>query len=188
MYKEQVTLHPGRYFLALWPPGPVRDGIARLAGDWLRPVAGRCREVRAARYHLTLCFLGDLDRDGVQALKACMPALCAIRGKPLRLLLDCTGHFGHAVAWLGCRHAPRELSTLHQRQCEVLREAGVTDGAPREFIPHVTVARDGRESWPPAPDPAGEVAWEVHEWVLVRSETGRAHAYEFMHRQALGTS
>jgi len=180
------SLPPGRYFLALWPPVTVRESIALLASDWLRPASRRFRPVRPERYHLTLSFLGDLDLPGTQRLQAGLSALRAGEGRPFRLLLDRVGHFGEQAAWLGCRHPPPELLTLHEGLLRAMRRIGIQPPLPRPFMPHVTVARGMHGSWPPARADGVRVAWDVHAWVLVHSLSTPGHVYRIVARQALG--
>jgi len=181
-----LGLSPGRYFLALWPPDPVRELIAQHASDWLRPASRRYRPVRRERYHLTLSFLGELDRPATQRLETGLLSLRAWAGSPFRLLLDRVGHFGGEAAWLGCQQPPPELMALHEGLSRAMRQAGIERVPTRPWVPHVTIARGMHGSWP-TPLPGGvPVAWDVREWVLVRSLPSPDHAYRIVARQALG--
>lgn len=181
-----ICLPPGRYFLALWPPPPVREAIADASTAWLREAARDCRPVPAARYHLTLHFLGALDIASVGRLQASLDALADWRPAAFRLQLDHPGHFGRKAAWLGCRKPAPALLDLHAGLARSLHAAGLDCPPTPSFVPHVTLARHMRGDWPRVPAGASVgIPWDVREWVLVRSLPQQAHAYRVMLRLPL---
>ena len=126
-----------RLFFALWPDAPARRELASLAVRIAHEARGRA--VPAAKLHLTLAFLGDVEAGRVGA--ACRAA-DGLRGSSFRITLDRVGGFvGSRVGWAGCSEAPPELLRLQAS----LREALAGEGfavEKRAFSPHLTLARE----------------------------------------------
>lgn len=137
------------HFLALRPPGPVVDRLARVQAhlgraappvDWSDPRG----------FHLTLAYLGDLAAADVEALRrALRPVLAATA--PFTLVYRGLGHFPFKgrklprVLWA----APRGQLVALGRLQRALQDLGLRHGAPEPrfpFRPHVTL---GRVQWPP---------------------------------------
>ncbi len=179
MSQMGMSLPAGRYFLALWPPPWVRGAIAAAARDWLHDARDACRPMDPGRYHLTLAFLGDLDEARAARLAACAGPWSSRPMKPFTITLDRSGQFGSRVAWLGCSEPAPGLMALHDALGRELRHADLADGSPRDFLPHVTLARDMQGDWPASP-PVRGITWSVHRFVLVRSLPEMDHAYRIV--------
>ena len=167
-----------RLFFALWPGDEVRARIARL-GEWVAARAGG-RAVPPAKLHLTLCFLGDVADDRV---RAALTAAGSVRRGPFGIAIDTIGSFRDArVAWAGPSRIPPGLAELQSSLESRLRAAGF-ELEPREFAAHATLARRIARTLPL--EAVTPIAWDVREFVLVRSEAGRG-SYTVMERWNLG--
>ena len=155
-----------RLFFALWPDAAAAEKLAALSRELAALTGGR--PVAAAKIHLTLAFLGDLEDSALE------PARRAVEGfghPPLEVVLDQVGSFkGARVAWAGCEVPSRELVELQSGLESRLRQAGFAFEE-RPYTPHVTLARKvsraiGRKA-------AGPIRWQARSFALVRSELGR---------------
>lgn len=167
-----------RLFFALWPDARAREALAGHA----RQVAGRCggRPVPAANLHLTLVFLGEVDPDGMPALRR---AAGEVAAAGFDLALDVVGGFRRSgVAWAGCRRPPAGLLALQSALEERVREAGYSPDA-RPYVPHLTLARKARE--PVEVSAIEAVAWRVGTFALVESARGEG-AYRTLAEWPLG--
>ncbi len=158
-FSGTITAPTRRLFFALWPDEAARAALAALQA----PVAGRLTP--PDKLHLTLAFLGQVAADAV-------PALLDIRDRldvpPLRLAIDCYGHFARPrIAWAGMTQVPPELVALHEELMRRLEASGFSAATHGAFKPHVTLAREARLAPPEAP--ATPVAWTVDRAVLVES-------------------
>ena len=131
-----------RLFVAIRPPQPVRARLAGLMGG-----------VRGARWqsddqlHLTLRFIGEIDRHAAGDVHA---ALAAVRLPPFELTLSGVGLFERrgqpAALWAGV--APQEpLKALHKKIDQALVRSGL-EPERRAYLPHITLARLGRGGGP----------------------------------------
>ena len=120
---------------------------------------GAWRLGRAEGLHVTLAFLGDVERGLLPGLSAALARELAGAPAP-RLVLDRAGAFprpgAERVLWLGLREEPEgagRLAELARRAAVAARAAGAAprEDAGRPFHPHVTVARPRR---PPGRAPA----------------------------------
>jgi len=134
-----------RLFVALRPPRPIR-GLLREA----------MHGISAARWqdddqlHLTLRFIGEVDRHRAEDIAAVLGSLHApvisarIAGVSL---FDRKGQ-PHMV-WAGVEPtAP--LTSLHRKVGQLLARVGVA-AETRTFVPHITLARLNRAAGPAAP-------------------------------------
>lgn len=129
-----------RLFVAVRPPPAVRDGLLATMGG-----------VAAARWqdddqlHLTLRFIGEVDRHTAADIAE---ALTGIRHPPIAARLGLPGSFASRgrpnALWVGVEPAGA-LATLHHKVDHALVRAGVPPDT-RAFVPHITVARLGRNT------------------------------------------
>ncbi|MFE9243351.1 RNA 2',3'-cyclic phosphodiesterase [Nocardiopsis sp. NPDC006938] len=135
-------------FVALWPPGRVRDHLRRAVRE-ARPTAPDLRWSPPQGWHLTLVFLGD---PGDRTPRVAEALERALEGRPpLDLTLDGWGVFprpdepdagrGASVVWAGVRGDG--LTGLATDLADSARRAGVPVSS-RPFVPHVTLARSRR--------------------------------------------
>ena len=168
-----------RLFVAVDVPDAVRDAVAAACAP-LRARAPDARWVDPQRWHLTLAFLGRVEREAVPAVTAALTAATATATAP-RLALDgSAGTFRRQVLWAGLAPSPA-LEALAAAVRAELTNAGVAfDDKP--FRPHLTLARaPGRGRLPAGLDAAyagPALAWDVTEVALVRSVlAGRGSRY-----------
>ena len=133
-----------RLFVALRPPRPVRD-LLRSA----------MHGISAARWqdddqlHLTLRFIGEVDRHRAEDIAA---ALGALHAPAITARIAGVGLFDRRGAphmiWAGVEPlAP--LATLQRKIDQLLARVGV-EAETRAFVPHITLARLNRSAGPVA--------------------------------------
>lgn len=131
-----------RLFVAIRPPRPVREQLLGVMGG-----------VRGARWqsddqlHLTLRFIGEVDRHLADDLHA---ALGAIHHPRFEIALSVIGSFerrGQAeTLWAGVSpHEP--LKTLHNKVDQAAARAAIAPDQ-RAYLPHITLARLNRSAGP----------------------------------------
>ena len=129
-----------RLFVAIRPPAMIRSALI-----------GLMEGIRGARWqddeqlHLTLRFIGEVDRRTAEDVVA---ALSGVRQPPFAIALDGVGQFGSRgrpnALWAGVR--PHDaLAHLHRKVDQALVRAGLEPEG-RAYLPHITLARFGRES------------------------------------------
>lgn len=129
-----------RLFVALRPPAAVRAQLIGL----MEGIAG-ARWQGDDQLHITLRFIGEVDRHVAEDVAT---ALGGVRHPPVSLSLGGVGAFdkrGHVNAvWAGVR--PHDvIAHLHRKVDQALVRAGLPPEG-RAYLPHVTLARFGRES------------------------------------------
>jgi len=124
-----------RLFVAVDLPECAKDQLAEVRCEL--PAA---RWVPVEQLHLTLRFIGEVDRATFQLIKK---ALASVHVDKFPLTLRGVGHFPPGkhprVLWVGMDPAP-QLLRLQQQVEDVLRELGLP-GEERRFSPHITLAR-----------------------------------------------
>jgi 2'-5' RNA ligase len=131
-----------RLFVALRPPTTIR---ARLL-DLMHGVE-RARWQDDSQIHLTLRFIGEVDRHMARDIAA---ALARVSATAPLIALSGIGTFDRRgrvdTLWAGVTpHAP--LATLHARVDRACMLAGVA-ADDRAYLPHITLARLNRGSGP----------------------------------------
>jgi 2'-5' RNA ligase len=170
-----------RVFCAVELPAAVRERVAERAAR-LRESFPRVRAswVRPESLHLTLKFVGEIERARVEDLSAAAGRAVA-GGGAFELTLAGAGtfppHGPPRVMWLGVTDASGGLARLHRRLEDECAAAGFGREA-RAFSPHLTLAR------PREPRAARDLAaahretpfepltFAVHELNVMRSELG----------------
>lgn len=134
-----------RLFVALRPPRPVRDLL--LAA--MHGIAG-ARWQNDEQLHLTLRFIGEVDRHRAEDIAAALGALHAPPVGARIAGVDLFERHGRPhMIWAKVEpHAP--LAALHRKVDQLLARVGVAPET-RSFIPHVTLARLNRGTGPAAP-------------------------------------
>lgn len=126
-----------RLFIALVPPAPVRTYLTGLMAG----VPG-ARWQRDDQLHLTLRFIGPVDRHQAEEIAI---ALSALRHAPLTLALNGVGQFAHRgrphALWAGV-HPQTELVALHHKLDQLLIRCGLAPER-RAYLPHIALARFG---------------------------------------------
>ncbi|WP_089411407.1 RNA 2',3'-cyclic phosphodiesterase [Amphiplicatus metriothermophilus] len=122
-----------RLFVALSLPEVVADALAQLQTGL---EGARWRPDEA--FHLTLQFIGDADRHGLEDIHA---SLSGVAAPGFDLTLSGCGFFGDRrphVLWAGVA-ASAPLAHLQSKVANALARAGYP-GDRRKFAPHVTLA------------------------------------------------
>lgn len=164
-----------RLFLGLRPPADVRAALLGLAAGGEALAAARWQT--DAQLHLTLCFVGEVDRHVANALAE---GLAEMRGEAFVCRLGPLGVFGRRgrvdTLWAGA--APREPLAALAARCVRLAEAAGAKPERRAFTPHITVARFGRHGPPEAMmaevlgTPVPPLEWTADAVVLFESRLG----------------
>jgi 2'-5' RNA ligase len=127
-----------RLFVAIRPPADQRAALALLQHG----LEG-ARWQDDAQLHLTLRFIGEVDRHRANDIA---DALSAIRFTPFEVHFDGVGRFDRKgvvdTLWVGVQ--PRDpLERLHRKIDRVCVAVGLPPEG-RAYLPHVTLARFGR--------------------------------------------
>lgn len=167
-----------RLFVALRPPAEVREALLAAMGG-----VERARWQSDDQLHLTLRFVGEVDRRAADDLVA---ALSSVLAPAFDLSIRGVGHFekkGRPKAlWAALAPSPA-LETLQRRIERACRAAGLPAEA-RKFVPHVTLARLGGASlgageWTARHGNLSAPAWPVRSFRLYESTLGSGgSAYE----------
>lgn len=165
-----------RLFVALRPPEDIQDALI----DTMEGVDG-ARWQSDEQLHLTLRFVGEVDRDAAEDLAA---ALKDARVDPFMLSLRGVGTFerkGRTSALWAKVEDSEPLAILQRRVERACRKAGLAPET-RKFVPHVTIARANASTGPIGGWLAehGRLAlpdWPVDRFYLFESrlERGGAH-------------
>jgi RNA 2',3'-cyclic 3'-phosphodiesterase len=160
----------------------VAVGIPDLQRERLAPYLATCKEltpgfrwVAPEGLHLTLRFLGRVERDPLEAFAAALRVLAL---EPFQVRLDGLGAFGRAgaarVLWLGVRAGSEELRRLAGAVENCAAAAGF-EREERPFNPHLTLARSRQTRGEPLPalPPVPELpGWRATAFRLYRSHLG----------------
>lgn len=132
-----------RYFLALPLPDSVRDHLANARPPQFPGV----KLVRPDQMHVTLHFLGELERDQIKLINRAMQLIDSAR---FDISISGFGSFPEKglprVIWAGIEECS-QLSALQHRLGECLNQAINFQPENRLYNPHITLARVK----PPAP-------------------------------------
>ncbi|WHO40515.1 RNA 2',3'-cyclic phosphodiesterase [Sphingobium sp. AP49] len=128
-----------RLFVAIRPPASIRAQLLSLNGG----IPG-ARWQDDAQLHLTLRFIGEVDRHQANDIA---DALDAVRFAPFEVALAGAGYFDRRGVidslWAGVQ--PRDpLAHLHNKIDRACIRAGL-GAEERAYLPHVTLARFGRQ-------------------------------------------
>lgn len=148
-----------RLFFALWPHAAARAEIERV--QQFLPTTGM-QLVSSANLHLTLAFLGSVEKTIMESLMECAATLTV---PAFRLTLDHAEH-GPGMLWLAPSEIPPPLMTLagDLRRCMHVTRLPVEQ---RAYRPHVTLARKAPHAIPlPAIEP---IDWDVGCFCLLQS-------------------
>ena len=123
-----------RLFTGLEIPSALADELAMMRGG----LSG-ARWIDVENYHLTLRFIGDIDKPTADAVDEVM---VQIRRKPFTVTLEGLDYFGgdKPRAIVAKAQASSALIDLQAEQERLIRRIGIAP-EPRRFTPHVTLAR-----------------------------------------------
>ncbi len=130
-----------RLFVAIRPPQSIRSRLLAMMGG-----VQNARWQDDEQLHLTLRFIGEVDRHQAEDIAA---ALGAVRHPPFEIVLSGVGRFerrGKGAIWAGV--APHDaLKALHKKVGQACLRAGLPPDT-RAYLPHITLARTGRTTGP----------------------------------------
>jgi 2'-5' RNA ligase len=151
-------------FFAVFPDSETRRRVAAAAQALALDVGSR--RVPCENYHMTLAFIGEVQRESLVLLKAVGAAQRAL-GFTVRL--DGYEYWPTAsVVVTGVSSCPAPLEDLRRRLYADLTRCGVRlDDRP--FRPHVTIAR--KISQAPVLQAMSEITWTAHTFQLARSDS-----------------
>ncbi len=154
-----------RLFYALWPDPSLAATLSGWASQARSHVQGRA--MRTETLHLTMAFLGAVDREIADELIDATPYH---RLQPGTVTLDRYGVFARpGILWAGPARTPDSLQASHDGLWLWLSAFGFAPPA-QPFRPHVTLLRNIERNDPPADAPP-PVTWRYDRMVLVASES-----------------
>jgi RNA 2',3'-cyclic 3'-phosphodiesterase len=163
-----------RAFLAVGIPDQQRERMAPFLAT-CQALVPAFRWVAPDSWHLTLRFLGGVDRNRLEALAA---DLRAVSVEPFPVRFDGVGSFGRGsavrVVWLGLAAGSEELGRL-AAEIEARCAAEGFEAEARPYNPHLTLARSRQkrgDRLPELPPPPQLPGWTVTGFQLYRSRLG----------------
>jgi 2'-5' RNA ligase len=163
-----TTPRKRRLFFALWPDGEVRKALASAAAAARRHGSGR--PVADENLHITLAFLGSVDEEIKECVRAAASQLTA---EAFALSIDRAGWWKRTgILWLGPSKGPAALNRLVKTLWAAIEPCGFWPDF-RDFYPHVTIARRWRKARLPG---IGPVDWPIRALTLLESHTGQRGA------------
>ena len=168
-----------RLFFAAWPTPAVQRALHRIAEHAQRECSGRA--IAARNIHLTLAFLGNVDRGRMPQLDA---VAAATTGAPCDLVVDRVEYWRrNRILWAGVERCPLPLPALVADLSSGLRAIGFSLDE-RPYVPHITLVRNARRK--PADSAIAAITWPVRDLALVESvPRGRERVYEVLRRWPL---
>ncbi|HMW55862.1 MAG TPA: RNA 2',3'-cyclic phosphodiesterase [Accumulibacter sp.] len=164
---QDVPRH-ARLFLALWPAHAENSALLGYQQQWLWPKGSS--PVPAERLHLTLHFIGPVERSRLEAVNAGLQVAMT----PFELHLTQAAIWPRGLAVLQASTVPEALKELHCRLGKALQALALPVES-RPFRPHVTLARRAAGSIAPSAAPA--LLWQIDSYVLVESLPNAAGGY-----------
>ena len=161
-----------RSFIAVELPGELKLELTRLQDRLKSGSQAPVKWVDANSIHLTLKFLGNIDRPMADKITSALGE--AVRGiNPFRLALGRTGVFPNErrvqVIWVGLIGDVERLSHLQRRVESNLVHLGFAKET-RPFTPHLTLARLRDRATPDERQRLGQI--------IVRTDTPSGHGFE----------
>lgn len=179
-----------RAFAASFPPFEVREEV--LAAARRPPLGDRVRWARPENVHLTLKFLGDVQEEVLESVRAALGETCAVYA-PFNVELAGLGAFPSArrarIIWAGVGEGSEQLRSLASDLDAALAPLGF-ERERRPYTPHLTLGRvQGRPANLDLPTIVGSFGFGVGSVELVESVlTPEGAVYETLDTFALGES
>jgi 2'-5' RNA ligase len=169
-----VTGETARLFFAAWPAPDTQRALGRVSRALQRECGGRALPAR--NIHLTLVFLGDIERARLAGLERVAESISAPR---FQLRIDRVEYWRHnRIVWAGVAECPPALPRLVERLEGSLTAAGYRLDR-RAYVPHITLLRNARRE--PATSMTTAIAWPVSRFALVESAPrDRGRVYEVL--------
>lgn len=172
-----------RVFFALWPAEAESEALAA----WQGPLKQLCggRAMRQETLHVTLVFLGEVERARLESLRR---AAQEVRAEGFELCFDAAHYWGHNhIVYAAPDHTPPQVAQLVGALEHSLAGHGFTFD-PREHKLHITLLRNAR--WTHAALPVmPPVCWQIKDFALMQSvPQGGVMSYRVLARFPLGPS
>lgn len=174
-----------RLFVAVRPPASIREKLVSIMGG-----IERARWQNDAQLHLTLRFIGEVDRHRAQDIAA---ALGGVGGGRFSISLNSVGVFDRRgkvdALWAGVTPHD-ELKALHSKVDRSCQAVGIAPDQ-RAYLPHITLARLNHRSGSASDFLAlnaglSSAPFGIDQFSLFESELGREGAvYHLVERYAL---
>lgn len=130
-----------RTFVAVFPPPEVQEALHRAARS--APVGGGVRWTRPSNIHLTLKFLGEVDKDSLDGIHTALLGIAG-RHEPFRVQPAGLGTFPSArkarIIWAGVAEGSTSLAALAKDIEDSLELLGFGRET-RPYKPHATLGR-----------------------------------------------
>lgn len=153
-----------RVFVALPLSDALHAGLARVQQDLRRACPeGSVRWVRPEGIHLTLFFIGEVLPERIDPIREAL-AVVARHAAPFAAAVRGVGVFPNPqrarVIWVGLEEPTGRLALLHLAVNEALAQVGF-EPEERDFSPHLTLGRVGRNVGREEPRRIGEAVVRV---------------------------
>ncbi|NNF96282.1 MAG: RNA 2',3'-cyclic phosphodiesterase [Halobacteria archaeon] len=153
-----------RLFFALTPSVELARAFHHLAMTDLQECRGR--QLKPEQIHLTLRFIGSVDRPTATCLQQAAGSITLPR---FELVFDILGYWPRPkVVWSMPSRTPPTLSALAAQLEQVCVSCGLA-AENRAYVPHLTLLRNARQA--PASVTMSPLRWPVEAFALIRSET-----------------
>ena len=166
-----TRLDTARLFFAAWPAPEIQQALGKRAQELARECGGRA--IPAHNIHLTLVFLGDVERTRRAQIDSLAGSISA---RHFELAIDRVEYWRrNRIVWAGIERCPQALQDLVAGlESAVAADKFRIEGRP--YAPHITLLRNARR--PPAQATLPGIAWPVARFALVESvaqERGRVY-------------
>ncbi len=135
-----------RCFIGLPLPDEYQEGLERLVIHSQSILSSKISWTKKGNWHLTLCFLGEIDSGTVRILKE---ELKNIKHNSFTLKAGYCGFFPSIkrprVLWLGLEAGAKEAKSLADKVFKILEKNNIYFDK-KDFVPHLTIGRVKRLS------------------------------------------
>jgi 2''-5'' RNA ligase len=135
-----------RAFVAINFDDRIKD-ILTAASEELKRISKKGNFSRRVNYHLTLDFLGEIDKSQIMDVESAMKEACEA-ALPFDIKIDGAGRFskrGGDIYWFGIEQN-QELSKLQGDLTDILAEKGFRTDE-KAYRPHLTLGRQVRADY-----------------------------------------
>ena len=155
-----------RLFFAAWPDPELQAKLGELAQELKRECGGRA--MAASNIHLTLAFMGDIERNRLARIESVAASTTARRfDLRINLLLEHVEYWQHnRIVWAGVNNCPDALQVLVADLESKLELEGFRSER-RPYVPHITLLRNARRA--PMASAIAPLGWAVDRLALVES-------------------
>lgn len=163
--EQDLTAAAGtaRVFFALWPDKALRRQLHQASGRLHQAHGGR--RMKPDTVHLTLLFIGSIERERLPELQAVASAIRVPQFDVAFDQADCWRH--NRIAFLTASQAPNGLFELVKALEVQVSQTGIAYDR-RSYKPHITLVRNADcTKIKPALEP---IIWAAREFVLVESK------------------